>query len=322
MSAPGGIAIAGATGLVGSALAASYANEGVKISALVRDPARAARVLPQATLHAWDGTQGPPPEAVFQGVEVVVNLMGAPIAGGRWTEARKKLLRDSRVVTTRALVDAMRGLAQPPQVLVSASGTGYYGDRGDEILTEASAVGEGFLAELARDWEAEALKAREIGLRVVLLRSGVVLSRRGGILRKLLLPFRLGVGGRAGTGGQWLPWIHIEDEVNLIRHAIGRPEVAGPLNAVAPEPVTNAEFGRVLADTIGRPAALRAPAFALRVALGSMADDVLLASQRAMPVRTLESGFVFRHPLLRAALGDVLAKRPRDEPAAATSGAS
>ena len=319
MSPPGAIAITGATGLVGTALATACARDGMKVSALVRDTARAAVRLPAATLFAWDATRGPPPESAFEGVDVVVNLIGEPISGGRWSEARKKRLRDSRLVGTRALVDALRGLPRRPRLLVSASGTGYYGDRGDEILTEASGPGQGFLAELARDWEAEAMKATEVGLRVVVLRNGVVLSKDGGILRRILPPFRLGLGGRIGAGAQWLPWIQIEDEVGLIRHVITKESVSGPLNAVAPEPVTNAEFTRALGEVLGRPAVMKAPAFALRLAFGGMADDVLLASQRVMPVRTLESGYVFRHPLLRAALEEALAKRPRNEQAAAAS---
>jgi hypothetical protein len=313
------VAIAGATGLVGSALAAACLRAGMKVSALVRDTARAAERLPGAALHAWDATTGPPPEAAFEGADVIVNLIGEPVSGGRWTEARKKRLRDSRVVGTRALVDGLRGLPRKPRLLVSASGTGYYGDRGDQILTEAAAAGTGFLAELARDWEAEASKAADIGLRVVLLRSGVVLSKEGGILRKLLLPFRMGLGGRVASGTQWLPWIHIEDEIGLILHAIAREGTSGPLNAVAPEPVTNAEFTRTLGEVLGRPTVIKAPAFALRLAFGAMTDDVLLASQRAMPVRTLETGYLFRHPLLRGALEDALSKRPRDEPAPAAS---
>jgi uncharacterized protein (TIGR01777 family) len=310
------VAIAGATGLIGSALAAACGRAGMRVAALVRDTARAAERLPTAAIHAWDATKGPPPEAAFEGVDVVVNLIGEPVSG-RWTEARKKRLRDSRVVGTRALVDAVRGLARKPRLFVSASGTGYYGDRGDQILTEASAAGSGFLAELARDWEAEAAKAAEAGLRVVILRNGVVLSRQGGILRKLLVPFKLGMGGHVASGAQWLPWIHIQDEVGLILHAIAHEGVSGPLNAVGPEPVTNAEFARTLGGVLGRPAVVKAPAFALRLAFGDMADDVLLASQRAMPVRTLETGYAFRHPLLRGALEDVLGKRPHDEPAPA-----
>jgi uncharacterized protein (TIGR01777 family) len=309
------VAITGATGLVGTALAASCARDGVKISAVVRDTARAVMRLPSATLHAWDATKGPPPEGAFEGVDAVVNLIGEPIGFGRWTDERKKRLRDSRVVGTRALVDALRGLERRPRVLVSASGVGYYGDQGDKILTESSPAGTGFLAEMARDWEAEAFKARELGMRVVALRSGIVLAREGGMLRKVLPVFRLGVGGRLGTGAQWFPWIHAEDEIGLIRYAIEHESVEGALNAVAPEPVTNAEFTRTLGEALGRPTIVRAPAFALRLALKEMADGVLLASQRAMPVRTLETGYTFRHPLLRGALDDLLDSRPRGEAA-------
>jgi uncharacterized protein len=313
------VAITGATGLIGTALAASFARDGIRVSALVRNTARAAELLPSATLHAWDATKGPPPESAFEGVDVVVNLIGEPMGDGRWSEARKKLLRDSRVVGTRALVDSLRGLPRRPRVLISASGVGYYGDRGDQILTETTEAGTGFVAELARDWEAEALKAADAGIRVVRLRNGIVLSRTGGILQKLLPPFRLGLGGRIGTGRQWMPWIHVEDEVALIRHAIAREDVVGALNAVAPEPVTHAEFVRALGEALGRPTVLRAPVVALRLALGEMVDELLLASQRAMPVRTLDSGFSFRHPLLRAALDEVLAKPSRSAPAPAAT---
>ena len=315
----GGVAITGATGQLGSALAASCARDGIPVSALVRDTVRAAELLPSAKLHAWDATRGSPPVAAFDGVDVVVNLMGEGLAEKRWSDARKKELRDSRVVGTRALVDALRDLPRRPRLLISASGAGYYGDRGDEILTESSAPGSGFLPELARDWEAESMRAAEIGLRVVVLRNGVVLSKGAGILRKMLTPFRLGLGGPIGAGKQWLPWIHLEDQIGLIRHAMSHEAVSGALNAVAPEPVTNAEFARALGEALGRPTVLRAPLFALRLRFGSMVDEALLASQRAMPVRTLETGYAFRHPLLRGALEEILDKRPRDETAPAAS---
>jgi len=315
----GGVAITGATGVIGTALASACAADGLPVAALVRNTGRAGQRLPSARLHLWDAAAGPPPESAFDGIDVVVNLAGEPIAGGRWTEARRKLLRDSRVVGTRALVDSLRGLPTRPRVLISASAVGYYGDRGDEILTETSPSGKGFLAELARDWEAEAMKAEEIGVRVVILRNGVVLGREGGMLGKILPQFRLGLGGKIGTGAQWMPWIHLEDEIGLIRHAISHDSVRGVLNAVAPEPVTNAEFTRAVGEALGRPTVLRAPAFALRLALGAMTDEVLLASQRVMPVRTLETGYAFRHPLLREALGALLAKRTNQGTAAAAS---
>ena len=301
------VLIAGATGLIGTALAASCARDGIAVAALVRDPGRAASRLPGATLHAWDGAKGPLPAGALEGVDVVVNLVGEPIGGHRWTDAHKVRVRESRVLATRALVDGLRSVEPRPRVLIQASGTGYYGDRGEDILTETSQTGAGFLAEVCRDWEGEAGKARALGVRVVLLRMGLVLSRAGGFLAKILPPFRLGVGGHVGTGKQWLPWIHIDDEIALVRYAMATSSVDGVLNAVAPEPVTNAELTTALGRALRRPTVLSAPAFALRLALGGeMAEELMLASQRAMPVRTLESGFKFQHPLLEPALRDLV----------------
>jgi uncharacterized protein (TIGR01777 family) len=314
--------IAGATGLIGSELAASCARDGVAVGVLARNASRAAVRCPHATLHPWDATGGPAPEAAFEGVDVVVNLMGEPIAGRRWSEVYKKRVRDSRIVGTRSLVDTMRGLTRRPRLLISASGTGYYGDRGAEILTEASAAGSGFLAELARDWEAEAAKAAELGVRVVLIRTGLVLAREGGFLGRILTPFKLGLGGHLADGSQWLPWIHVDDEIGLIRHLAAADGLSGAFNAVAPEPVTNRELTTALGEALDRPTVMKAPAFALRLALGKeMAAELLLASQRVMPVRTLETGYGFRYPLLRAALKDLLGARRRDQeaPAASTS---
>jgi uncharacterized protein (TIGR01777 family) len=304
------VLIAGATGLIGVELAQALAKQGITMGALVRNVSRAAAQLPaNVTLFPWDAVNGPPPAAAFEGVDAVVNLVGESIAGGRWSEPRKKRLRDSRIVSTRALVNELRALDKKPGLLIAASAVGYYGDRGDEILTEASAAGAGFLAELTRDWEAESLRARELGVRVVLLRSGAVLSRRGGMLRKILPLFRMGMGGRIGSGRQWFPWIHLDDEVALIQHALAEPRVEGALNAVAPEPVTNRELTAGIGEVLSRPTVLAAPPFALRLALGGMADEVLLGSQRVMPARTLECGFQFRHPLLRPALKSLLADR-------------
>lgn len=301
------VLVAGATGLIGTELIRTLVADGVGVHALVRDTVRGAAQLPAgATLFAWDAVGGPPPAVAFVGVDAVVNLVGESIAGGRWTDARRKQLRDSRIVSTRALVGELRTLASKPRVWVAASAVGYYGDRGDEILTEASAQGAGFLAELARDWESESLRAAELGVRVVITRNGAVLARQGGFLRKILPVFRLGVGGRVGPGTQWFPWIHIQDEVALIRHAIASEGVSGVINAVAPEPVTNRELTAALGEVLSRPTVLAAPAFALRLAMGGMADELLLGSQRVMPVRTLEHGFKFKYPLLRAALKNLL----------------
>ncbi len=222
------VLVSGATGLIGTHLVRALCDSGVGVNALVRDTVRAASRLPASvTLFPWDVVAGAPPAAAFDGVDVVVNLAGESIADGRWTVARRKQLRDSRIVGTRALVNEMRGLTTKPRVLIAASAVGYYGDRGDEILTEASSCGTGFLAELARDWEEESNRAAELGMRVVVLRNGAVLSREGGFLRKVLPLFRLGAGGRVGSGTQWFPWIHIEDEIALIRHAITDGEGVG-----------------------------------------------------------------------------------------------
>ena len=301
------VLIAGATGLVGTELTRTLIAAGVGVNALVRDTVRAAARLPAGvTLYPWDAVSGPPPTVAFQGVGAVVSLVGESIADRRWSETRRKQLRDSRIVSTRAIVNEIRALPAKPGVLISASAVGYYGDRGDEILTEGSAPGSGFLAELARDWESEAMRAIELGVRVVVLRNGAVLARQGGFLRKILPVFRLGFGGRVGPGTQWFPWIHIEDAIALIRHALAEDTTSGALNAVAPEPVTNRELTAALGEVLSRPTVLTAPAFALRLALGGMADELLLGSQRVMPVRTLENGFKFRHPLLRAALKTLL----------------
>jgi uncharacterized protein (TIGR01777 family) len=306
------VLVAGATGLIGAALVRALIEGGARVHVLVRDTERAAERLPAGvTLFPWNAVAGPPPAAAFDGVGAVVNLVGESISDGRWTAARRKQLHDSRIVATRALVNEMRGLGTKPDgrrppVLVAASAVGYYGDRGDEILTEVSACGSGFLAELARDWEGESMRAAELGSRVVIVRNGAVLARQGGFLRKVLPVFRLGLGGRVGSGAQWFPWIHLDDTIALIRHAISEEKVSGVVNGVAPEPVTNRELTAALGEVLSRPTMLAAPAFALRLALGAMADELLLASQRVMPVRTLENGFTFRHPLLRGALKTLL----------------
>ena len=284
---------------------------GCAVSALVRDTARAAERLPVGdAARLGRDAAAPPPEAAFEGVDVVVNLIGESVSSGRWNEARKKRLRDSRVVGhARAGRRAAGSAEAPARAHLGVRRAGYYGDRGDEILTETSARGTGFIAELGRDWEAEAMQGgRDRHARRACCAAASCCRRTAGILRKILPPFRLGLGGKIGSGAQWMPWIHLDDEIGLIRHAMAHEAVAGPLNLVAPEPVTNGEFVRALGETLGRPTVLTAPAFALRLAFGAMTDELLLASQRAMPVRTLETGYAFRHPLLREALGELLAK--------------
>jgi hypothetical protein len=235
-----------------------------------------------------------------------VNLAGASIAGGRWTAERKVVLRSSRVETTQALVTALAKMNARPSVLVSASAIGYYGSRGDELLTEESAAGSDFLAGLAREWEGEALKAEALGIRVVRARLGIILGRDGGALAKMLLPFKLGAGGRIGKGQQWMSWVTLADTVGILRYAIENRAIRGALNVVAPQPVRNAEFTKELARALRRPAVFPAPAFVLRLAMGEMADALLLASQRVAPQRLVQLGYRFLHEDLTLALKSIL----------------
>jgi uncharacterized protein (TIGR01777 family) len=234
-------------------------------------------------------------------VDAVVHLAGEPIAQ-RWTRGAKRRIRESRVRGTELLASTLASLERPPRVLVSGSAMGIYGNRGDEALDESSASGNDFLAATAVAWEAAAEAARQVGVRVVMVRTGLVLSPRGGALAKLLPAFRLGLGGRVGSGRQWVSWIGLTDTVSAIRHAIETDSLTGPVNLSAPEPVTNAELAKTLAKVLRRPAILPVPAFAMRLAFGEMGEATLLASQRMRPRRLLDSGYQFRYPTLEAAL--------------------
>lgn len=300
------ILITGASGLVGTALGAALAGEGHTVCRLAR-PGSASERGGAGFDVAWNPATGELGGAAV-GADAVVNLAGASIAGGRWTEARKRLLRESRAETTRALVGALAKMAARPRVLISASATGYYGRRGDEVLTEESEPGSDFLASIATEWEAEARKAEALGIRVVLLRFGVILAKHGGALPQMMLPFRFGVGGKIGSGRQWMPWLTLEDAVAIARFALENESVSGPLNVVAPQAVQNAEFTKVLAQAMRRPAILPAPAFALRLLLGEMADALLLGSQRVVPEVLTRLGYRFQHPSLGPALRSVLQK--------------
>jgi uncharacterized protein (TIGR01777 family) len=238
----------------------------------------------------------------------VVHLAGANIAAGRWTPARKAEIRDSRVEGTRSLCQALARLAHPPQVLASASAVGFYGDRGTETLTEESVAGTGFLPGVCQAWEAAAEPATRVGIRVVHLRFGMILSPAGGALRKMLLPFRLGGGGRVGSGAQFVSWIAIDDVLGAIEHVLREESLHGPVNVVAPESVTNAEFTRSLGRVLRRPTLIPLPAFAARLAFGEMADALLLASARVMPARLRASGYRFRFPELEGALRHLLGR--------------
>jgi uncharacterized protein (TIGR01777 family) len=276
------ILISGASGLVGRALADVLCAQGHRVARLVR-PGNAA----SADDISWDPSTATVDVSAMEGADAVVHLSGASVAEGRWTPARKALLRSSRIDATRVLVDALASLRQKPRVFVCASAIGCYGDRGDEILTESSAIGTDFLSLVVRDWEAEAARAEICGIRTAELRFGVILSAEGGALAAMLRPFKFGMGGRLGSGKQWMSWISLEDAVGVVCSAITDEQLTGPLNVVAPNPLRNAEFTRITAAVLHRPAIFAAPASALRIALGEMADGLLLASLRVIPERLL-----------------------------------
>jgi len=301
------ILVSGSTGLVGTALFDGLQRAGHTVCRLVRPDTSSEGIRGSHGFDVnWNPVSGELGGAAV-GADAVVNLGGAPIADKRWTPERKQLLRASRVDTTRALVNALARMAARPRVLVSASAIGYYGSRGEELLTEESQSGSDFLSEIAREWEAEAVKAETLGIRVVRARFGVILAKHGGALPKMLTPFRLGVGGRLGSGQQWMSWITLEDVVGTLRFVLENGAARGAFNFVSPEPVRNADFTRALAKALHRPALFPAPAFALRLALGEMADALLLSSQRVVPTQLDKLGYRYLHPNLPAALTAVLA---------------
>jgi uncharacterized protein (TIGR01777 family) len=295
------IAVSGSSGLVGSALLAFLTTGVHRITRLVRKAAAGDDV-------AWDVARGVQDLSRLEGAEAVVHLAGESIAAGRWTASRKEEIRRSRVEGTRRLCESLARLSRGPKVLVSASAVGFYGNRGDEILQEDSAPGSDFLAQVCREWEAATEPASRGGIRVVHLRFGMILSPAGGALKKLLLPFKMGAGGRIGSGTQFMSWIAMDDVVGAIHHAIVTESLQGPVNGVSPAPVSNAEFTRTLARVLSRPAIAPMPAFAARLAFGEMADALLLASQRVMPTRLQASGYKFRYPELERALRHLLGR--------------
>jgi uncharacterized protein len=300
------ILITGSTGLVGTALANELKRCGHTVCRLVRPETKVANLQGSEGFDVkWNPATGEMGGAAV-GADAVVNLAGAPIAEARWSSERKKLLQTSRVDNTRALVNALARMAARPRVLVSASAIGYYGNRGDEILQEDSLAGTGFLSQLAQDWETEALKAEVLGIRVVLPRTGIVLAKEGGALQAMLRPFRLGIGGRIGSGRQWMSWITLRDVVAILKLCLENGDVRGPVNLVSPNPVRNAVFTTALAETLHRPAIFPAPPFALRLALGEMADALLLASQRVLPAQLERRTYHFLDPELKPALAATL----------------
>jgi uncharacterized protein (TIGR01777 family) len=301
------ILVSGAGGLIGSALLPRFAVQGHRVSRLVRRPAGPGEIF-------WDPAAGVLDPATLEGVDAVVHLSGENIAA-RWTAARKARIRSSRVASTRLLSETLAGLQRPPQVMISASAVGIYGDRGDEVLTEGSPPGDparDFLVSVTQEWENAAEPARVEGIRVVHPRFGVVLSPAGGALRKMLLLFRLGLGGRLGSGRQWMSWISVDDAVGAVLHALIDEGLQGPLNVTAPEPRTNRDFTRTLARVLSRPAPFAVPEAALRLALGEMAEGTILSSARVVPARLLQAGYRFHHPDLEPALRHMLQKDGRD----------
>lgn len=296
------IAITGASGFVGTAAGTELTTAGHDVVRLVRGRARGARDI------TWDPATGELDRAALGRVDAVLHLAGENVAGGRWTAARKQRIADSRGPVTERLCRALAALPQPPAILISASATGIYGDRADEELDEHSAPGTGFLADVARAWEAGTAPLRAAGTRVVHLRIGMVLDPAGGALQRMLTPFRLALGGRLGDGRQWVSWITRGDLLRAIAFALDHRELSGPVLAVAPEPVTNAQFTRALAAALRRPALVPVPGFALRALFGEMADALLLASQRCRPHALLQAGFRFDQPAVSPALQRMLAR--------------
>jgi len=296
------VLITGASGLVGSALAAYLTSGGHSIGRLVRRAARGSDEI------AWDPAGGTIDARGLEGFDAVVHLAGENIAGGRWSAARKERIRASRVDGTRLLAGALARVARKPKVLVSMSATGFYGDRGGEPLDEGASRGEGFLAEVCAAWERAADPAREAGIRVVHPRLGVVLSPRGGALARMLLPFKMGVGGKVGSGTQFLSWITLDDAVAALHHALATDSLAGPVNFVTPSPATNIDFTKALGAVLHRPTVLPLPAFAARLVFGQLADELLLAGQYAVPKALAASGYRWLHPELEPALRHVLGR--------------
>ena len=302
------IVVTGGTGFIGRPLCAALVQEGHRVTLLTRRKEEAHRLCGAAvTAVEWDGAETGAWEETLEGADAVINLAGAPIADARWTDARKRLLTLSRIRTTRLLVGAMSRRSSNPRLLISASGIGYYGSSDDHILDETAPRGQGFLADLCLAWEAETLRAAEFGVRVVLLRTGMVLEQDGGALPKMVLPFRLFAGGPILPGTQWMSWIHRRDHIGLIQWLLTAPSIKGPVNAVAPAAVRMNRFCEVLGQALHRPSWLPVPGFALHLALGEL-GTLMTTGQRVHPAKALAGGYVFHYPTLEAALPAILTK--------------
>jgi uncharacterized protein len=295
------VAISGSSGLIGSALVHRIERSGGEVRRLVRRAARSPGEV------AWDPARGTIDADALEGVDAVINLAGENLAQ-RWTDAIKRRIRDSRVQSTTLIARTLATLAGKPRVFLSGSAIGIYGDRGGEVLDESSALGDDFLASVCKEWEAAAEPAVDAGIRVVNLRTGIVLSREGGALPKMLLPFRFGVGGKIGSGRQWMSWIALADYVDAVMFLLTNESMRGPVNLVSVTPVTNDEFAHTIARVLGRPAVFAVPSFAMKLVMGEMAEDTVLASQRVAPRRLLDGGFQFVFPTLESALRSEIGK--------------
>ncbi len=296
------VLVSGASGLIGTALLPTLKNSGAQIVRLSRSGSPAPSHDEQ--LIQWDPGQ-PLPADLVSGFDAVIHLAGESIAGG-WTEEKKKKIRDSRLIGTRNLAQALAQTRRKPQMFICGSAIGYYGDRGDELLNESSKAGQGFLSDICREWEASTQPAIDAGIPTVHLRTGIVLSAKGGALAKMLTPFKLGAGGRIGSGRQWMSWIDMQDMVGAIHHMLKNDLTHGPVNMVAPKPVTNAEFTKTLASVLSRPAIFPMPAFAVNLAFGEMGEALLLGSQRVEPTKLVTGGYPFRFKTLRDSLESIL----------------
>jgi len=299
------VLVTGASGFLGSAVCDALLARGDETVGLTRDPQRARQGNPTVTWHAWNPAAERPPASALEGVDGVVNLVGEPI-DQRWTDAAKQRIRDSRGRSTKNLVDAISATEPRPKMLVSQSAVGYYGDRGEAVVDESTGPGSTFDAEVCVAWETAAREAEKVGVRVVVVRSGLVLDPEHGLLKQLLLPFKLGVGGPLAGGGQYMPWIHVDDEVRLLLWALDTDGASGTYNATAPNPVTNREFSKALGRVLGRPAVIPLPKLALKARFGGELGEVAAGGQRTIPRRALDAGFEFRHPELEPALTDLL----------------
>lgn len=298
------ILITGASGMIGTALQKSFAEKGYDLLLASRKEATDDRHI-QWSIE--DGFAGP---EKLEGIDAVVHLAGESVSGLRWTDEKKKAIRDSRVLGTRSVINAISKLQRKPKVLVAASAVGFYGERGDDEVTESSTAGDNFLADVSRAWEAESRRAEDAGIRTVLLRTGIVLSKNGGALATMLTPFKLGVGGVVGSGKQWMSWISLDDHVAAINYAIDNENLRGAVNAVSPNPVTNEEFTKTLGEVLYRPTFLPLPEFAVSMILGEMGDALLLTSTKVLPKRLDDAGFEFRYPNLKAAIERGISEPP------------